>query len=84
MNATRAIFLVLGIAFILAGAYMLFFQANLDRWISVGILTAGILIFVGVVVLGFAGSAPSDHHDREVVHERTDAPVVVNERRRSY
>ncbi|HUR61801.1 MAG TPA: hypothetical protein VM286_05490 [Candidatus Thermoplasmatota archaeon] len=81
MNATRAILWVLGVLFVLGGAYMLYFQAGLNRWVSIGILTAGFLLFIGLAVMGFAGRAPSDtaivEGDREVVRERP-----VYERRR--
>ncbi|MEA3204347.1 MAG: hypothetical protein QOI63_2029 [Thermoplasmata archaeon] len=81
MNATRAILWVLGIVFVLGGAYMLYFQAGLNRWVSIGVLTAGFLLFIGLAVMGFAGQAPSDTpavvEDREVVRE---GPVY--ERRR--
>ncbi|HUR64405.1 MAG TPA: hypothetical protein VM241_07985 [Candidatus Thermoplasmatota archaeon] len=81
MNATRAILWVLGIVFVLGGAYMLYFQAGLNRWVSIGVLTAGFLLFIGLAVMGFAGRAPSDTptvvEDREVVR---DGPVY--ERRR--
>lgn len=81
MNATRAILWVLGVVFVLGGAYMLYFQAGLNRWVSIGILTAGFLLFIGLAVMGFAGSAPSERTtvvegDREVV----ERPVY--ERRR--
>lgn len=80
MNATRAILWVLGIVFVLGGAYMLYFEADLNRWVSIGILTAGFLLFIGLAILGFANRAPSDApvvENREVVR---DGPVY--ERRR--
>jgi hypothetical protein len=72
MNATRAILWVLGIVFVLGGAYMLYFQAGLNRWVSIGVLTAGFLLFIGLAVMGFAGRAPTDApvvEDREVIRE---------------
>ncbi|MCA1811725.1 MAG: hypothetical protein LC623_06905 [Halobacteriales archaeon] len=71
MNATRAILWVLGIVFVLGGAYMLYFETGLSRWFSIGVLTAGFLLFIGLAVLGFANRAPSDAPlvEREVVHE---------------
>jgi hypothetical protein len=80
MNATRTILWVLGIVFVLGGAYMLYFQAGLNRWVSIGVLTAGFLLFIGLAVMGFAGNAPTEApvvEEREVVHE---GPVY--ERRR--
>lgn len=80
MNATRAILMSAGIVIVLVGAYLLYFEANLDRWISIGILTAGILLFVGMCVMAFAGGARSDgarnqpttvvQENREVVQRR--------------
>lgn len=81
MNAMRAILWVLGIIFVLGGAYMLYFEAGLSRWVSIGVLTAGFLLFIGLAVLGFADRAPSDTpvvENREVVHDT--GPVY--ERRR--
>lgn len=56
MNATRAAFWTLGIAFVLGGIYMLYFEAGLDRWVSFGVLMAGFLVFIGLAVMGFSGS----------------------------
>lgn len=56
----RGIVMLVGIAVVLLGTYLLYFQANLDRWISIGILTAGILLFVGVCIMAFAGGARTD------------------------
>lgn len=58
MNVTRSILLGLGLLLAVVGIYMLFFEAGLNRWVSVGVLTAGILVFIGLVVVGFASSAP--------------------------
>lgn len=85
MNATRTVIWMVGLVAILAGAYLLYFEANLDRWVSLGILGAGVLVFIGVAVMTFAGSAASEPAPR-VVHEehvveRTPAPVTVVERR---
>ncbi len=60
MDLTRGIFLLVGLIAIIAGAFMLFFEAGLDRWVSMTILIGGVLIFVGLAVVGFATSAPRD------------------------
>src|SRR5687767_704493 len=60
MNTTRAILMSVGVVTVLVGAYLLYFEANLDRWVSIGIVTAGILLFVGVCVMMFAGGAKTD------------------------
>lgn len=60
MNATRGIVMSVGIAIVLVGAYLLYFEADLNRWVSIGILTAGILLFIGVAVMAFAGGGRSD------------------------
>lgn len=60
MDLTRGLFLFVGLVAIIAGAFMLFFEAGLDRWVSMSILVAGVLIFVGLAVVGFATGAPRD------------------------
>ena len=60
MNTTRAILWVFGIILVLVGAYMLYYQAGLDRWVSIGILTAGFLVFIGLAVMAFSETARSD------------------------
>jgi hypothetical protein len=78
MNATRAVIWMVGLVAILAGAYLLYFEAGLDRWVSIGILGAGILVFVGLAVMTFAGSAPTDPAPRVI---REEGPERVVERR---
>ena len=83
MNATRAVIWMLGLVAILAGAYMLYFEAGLDRWVSIGILGAGLLLFIGLAVMTFANSAPTDPSPRVVRGEETvveRAPRTVVER----
>jgi len=74
MNATRAVFWMLGIVFILAGAYMLYFEAGLNRWVSIGVVTAGVLLFVGLAVMTFATGAPADRPAKVV---RTEPSTTV-------
>ncbi len=62
MNTTRAVLWGLGIVLILVSAYIFYFEANLSRWFSVTILAAGMLLFVGLLVLTFAGG---DHGDTQ-------------------
>jgi hypothetical protein len=64
---------MVGLVAILAGAYLLYFEAGFDRWVSIGILGAGLLLFVGLAVMTFASSAPTDPSPRVVREER---PVV--------
>lgn len=90
MHPARVIVLVLGLAVFIFGIYLLFFEAGLDRWVSIGILTAGVVILIGLVIMSFASSAPKDvehggthheHHEREVVRDRGPGGGVVEERR---
>jgi len=60
MNMMRTILMLGGTLIVLAGAYLLYFEADLNRWLSIGILTAGILVFVGVSIMAFAGGARAD------------------------
>lgn len=75
---------MVGLVAILAGAYLLYFEAGLDRWVSIGILGAGLLLFVGLAVMTFASSAPSEPTTRVVQDDATvveRAPRHVVERR---
>lgn len=65
MDATRPLMWLLGILFVLGGSYLLYFEAGLSRWFSLGVLTAGFLLFIGLAVMAFFGSG------------KGDAPVVV-------
>jgi hypothetical protein len=51
---------MLGIVVILAGVFLLYFEAGLSRWVSLGIVGAGVLLFVGMAIMAFASGAPSD------------------------
>lgn len=87
MNATRSVMWMVGLVAILAGAYLLYFEAGLDRWVSLGILGAGLLLFIGLAVMTFANSAPSEPSPRvireqETVVERSPRHVVEREGRR--
>lgn len=84
MNASRTITMILGLAFLLAGAYLLYFEANLSRWVSIGILSAGVLLFIGLAVMSYAGSAPVEPAARTVVEHETieSRPTTVIEDRR--
>ena len=86
MNPTRTVIWMVGLVAILAGAYLLYFEANLARWVSIGILGAGLLVFIGLAVMTFASSqsdtvavAPAARVREETVVER--APRTVVERR---
>ena len=73
MNTLRGILMMAGVGILLIGAYLFYFQADLDRWVSIGIVTAGILVFVGVCVMMFAGGARADPAPR--------SPGVVQDNR---
>lgn len=76
MNPLRMVIMGIGLAALIFGVYLFFFEAGLDQWISIGILTAGVIIFIGLLVMGFASGAPRDApetrevRDREVVREQ--------------
>lgn len=46
MNTLRGILMLVGVGVLLIGAYLFYFQADIDRWVSIGIVTAGILVFI--------------------------------------
>lgn len=52
---------ILGLALVLVGAWMLFFQTGLDRWVPMGIAGAGLLVLIGLLVIGFSENASGDH-----------------------
>jgi multisubunit Na+/H+ antiporter MnhC subunit len=86
MNASRSITLFLGLAFLLAGAYLLYFEANLSRWVSVGILSAGVLLFIGLAVMSYASSAPVEpvRSNTVIQHDTVEkGPTTVIEDRRA-
>lgn len=66
--------MMVGVGVLLIGAYLFYFQADLDRWVSIGIVTAGILVFVGVCIMMFAGGARTDP-------ATTRSPAVVQDNR---
>lgn len=85
MNPTRTVIWMVGLVAILAGAYLLYFEANLDRWVSLGILGAGLLVFAGLAVMTFASGQPeaptAPRVDREeTVVERAPAATVFQRR----
>lgn len=69
MNTTRAALWGVGIVLILVSAYIFYFEANLSRWFSVTILAAGMLLFVGLLVLTFAGGRHDDSRTTVVTDE---------------
>ena len=69
VSASRMIMYLLGAGLVVLAVVMFFFAGNLDRWIPVSMLIAGILLILGLAVMGFADNAPSDRH---VVERRVD------------
>ena len=89
MNSTRGLFWAAGVIIISAGAYMLYFEAGLSRWVSLGVVTAGILLFVGLAVMSLASSAPQEPvaekvrpQEQTTIVNRHPTHVEVDERRR--
>lgn len=74
MHGTRTIWMFLGVALVIGGGLLLYVEAGLQRWISLSILVAGLLVFVGVAVMSFATSAPAEHH----TGSSGDSTVVVD------
>ena len=63
MSVRLAIYFV-GVVLVLVAAWMLFFEAGLNRWIPVGIAAAALLLIIGISVMGAADRA-------ELPRERT-------------
>lgn len=82
MDLARTMLMVLGLVAVIGGILMIFVELGLDQWISKTLLIAGMLIFAGMAVLVFAGSAPSDppyggrgryeERDERLVHDEED------------
>ena len=62
LSASRAILYFLGIILVIAALSIFFVQTNLSRWVPVSLLAAGVLLIIGLAVMSFADSAPSDGH----------------------
>lgn len=69
MNPARVIMWFLGAFLVVVALAMLYFNSGLDNWIPAAIAGAGLLLIIGLLVLSFAGNAPSDAHDN--VHAGT-------------
>ena len=69
MNGTRMVVFILGLALVLVGAWMLFFQTGLSKWVPIGIAGAGLLVLVGLLVIGFSENATDDHKHVEYIDE---------------
>lgn len=67
MNPIRLTLLAIGVALVLIGAFLFYYAADLDQWIPISVMTAGALIFVGLIVMGFAGSAAVDRSNERYV-----------------
>ena len=72
LSASRAILYFLGIVLVIAALAIFFFSTGLDRWIPVSLLAAGVLLIIGLAVMSFADSAPSEHTHRNVGHGHGD------------
>ena len=77
-----------GVVLILAGAYLLYFEAGLSRWVSIGVLTAGFLLFIGLAVMSYAATSPPDTPavqargaDRNIVVDNRATTVKRDDRR---
>ncbi|MHB8605388.1 MAG: hypothetical protein ACYDCK_09040 [Thermoplasmatota archaeon] len=76
-SPTRALLWFVGVAVVIVGIWMLFFQTDLQRWIPMTVLTAGVIIFVGVAVMTFADRSPTT--SETVIEEPAPARRVVRE-----
>ena len=63
MNPARVVMWFLGAFLVVAALLLLYFETGLDNWIPAAIAGAGLLLIIGLLVLSFAGNAPSDTTD---------------------
>jgi len=59
VNVTRAV-MAFSILVAIVGSYLLYSQTNLNRWVSVAILAAGLFVFIGLVIVIFAEGGRDD------------------------
>lgn len=75
MNVGRTIGWLIGIVLVLVGVYMLYFATGIDQFVSIGVITAGVLIFLGLAVMGFASNMrrepeePAGSHHETIIRE---------------
>ena len=77
VSAGRAILYFLGVILVIAALAMFFFQTNLDRWVPVGLLAAGVLLIIGLAVMSFADNAPEERTVRGHGHHDDDGGDVT-------
>ncbi len=82
MNPARMLMYLIGIILVVGALMVFFFEFGLDRWVSVTLLGAGILLIVGLSVMSFADTAPSEHGHRssghhDDSHHGTDGDVTI-------
>lgn len=70
LSASRALLYFFGILLVVVALAVFFFATGLDRWVPVSLLAAGVLLIIGLAVMSFADSAPSDN--RQVTHGHHD------------
>lgn len=78
MSASRTVLYFLGIALTVVAVALFFYAADLDRWIPVSMLAAGILLIIGLSVMGFAEDAPERRHGHHDDHDSGGDVTVVN------
>lgn len=77
MSASRTLLYFLGIVLVVIAVAAFFFAADLNRWVPVSMLAAGILLIIGLSVMGFAEDAPERRHGHVDEHHGDGGDVTV-------
>lgn len=77
MSASRTLLYFLGIVLVVIAVAVFFFAADLNRWVPVSMLAAGILLIIGLSVMGFAEDAPERRHGHVDEHHGDGGDVTV-------
>ena len=72
LNAGRVLLYFLGVVLVIAALGIFFVQTGVSRWVPVSLLAAGVLLIIGLAVMSFADSAPSDHHHHREEQDQLD------------
>jgi hypothetical protein len=76
MHPVRLAIMVVGLLLIVGGAIMLYFEAGWDHIIPIGVMTAGLVLLIGLLVVSFAAYTRLEPPAREYADERPRDRVV--------
>ncbi|MHB8633170.1 MAG: hypothetical protein ACYDBQ_04255 [Thermoplasmatota archaeon] len=80
MSVARVFLYAVGIALVVAALAMFYYNTNLNRWVPVSILVAGILLVIGLAVMGFAEEVPTERRENIEEYHPADTTTIVRRR----